>query len=75
MALITRPQPGRGLRLAVAGAVLLTALTTATATAAPPNPDGSLGTRTTPAGHRRQRHPSSRTDASTRPRTRSRGSC
>src|SRR5215218_2805747 len=40
MALITRPQPGRGLRLAVAGAVLLTALTTATATAAPPTPTG-----------------------------------
>jgi hypothetical protein len=35
MALSTRPRPGRGLRLAVAGGVLLTALTAATAAAAP----------------------------------------
>jgi hypothetical protein len=40
VAFIIRSQPRRGLRLAVAGAVLLTALTAATATAAPPSPMG-----------------------------------
>jgi probable HAF family extracellular repeat protein/YD repeat-containing protein len=65
MAFSTRPQPRRGLRLAVAGAVLLTALTTATATAAPPTPMGV-------SAHERPRlgaTPSSRPGASTRPRT------
>jgi hypothetical protein len=69
MALITRPQPGRGLRLAVAGAVLLTALTTATATAAPPTPTGVSAPARPRPGTAASATPSSRTDASTRPRT------
>jgi YD repeat-containing protein len=69
MALITRPQPGRGLRLAVAGAVLPTALTTATATAAPPIPTGVSAPARPRPGTAASATNSSRTDASTRPRT------
>jgi probable HAF family extracellular repeat protein len=45
MAFITRPRPRRGLRLAVAGGVLLTALTAATAAAAPSTMGNQADTR------------------------------
>jgi probable HAF family extracellular repeat protein/YD repeat-containing protein len=69
MALITRTQRGRGLRLAVAGGVLLTALTTATATAAPPTPTGVSAPERPRLGAAASATPSSRAGASTRPRT------
>jgi probable HAF family extracellular repeat protein/YD repeat-containing protein len=66
---IIRTRPGPGLRLVVAGAVVLTALTTATATAAPATPMGVSAPERARLGTAAGVTPSSRADASTRPRT------
>ena len=69
MALSTRPAARRGLRLVVAGGMLLTALTTATATAAPATPMEVSAPEPPRPGTGAGAAPSSRTGASTRPRT------
>ena len=69
MAFIARTRPGRGLCLLAAGGVLLMALTAATATAAPPTPMEGSAPEPPRLGTTASATPSSRTGASTRPRT------
>jgi probable HAF family extracellular repeat protein/YD repeat-containing protein len=69
MTFSTRTRPGRGLRLAVAGGVLLTALATATATAAPATPMGVSALERPRLGTAASATPSSRTGPATTPRT------